>query len=291
MKLRLITSVLALTLATTSASSIFASMNFGENEQTQQSGRKRKASDLNTPSLGEHEQAQQSASKRRASGLDTPSLSDQAYDVAYNFGNFAISLGWFSFNAMKAITMKIGSKAIDTFVPLVDEDDADLQQAPTNSTSTQTTQQPTPTQNTPVETNYDGTMDSEIQVIQLDKKKQPTTTLLDLENSDSLNRALMEHNPASQYNLIQDVYMKWFQRLNERSGFKNANTKIRYYEEYAPDDVLGMQQAQQEKERCRIVLKNMAKQHPIYNVLQDKGFTHTDIMDTKEKLFLNFYNE
>lgn len=402
MKLRLITSVIALTLASTSASSIFASMNFGDDEQTQQNRRKRKAS-----------------------SLDTPSLSEQAYDVAYNFGNFAASLGRFSFNSVKTITTMVASSAYNTFmgstpthqmtiqtsasthnaaldediqgyvnklphmesehenigvlendegtiehprkrqciranapssmldltqntsshptsislitdadddenvqfaflesmrkptnhhrntlISVLDENDASLQQALyysldeadfqialTNSTRTQTTTQRPTSTNTVIEVNadvimeFDRTMDSEVQVIQADRKKKPAATLLDLEDPDSLNRALMAYNPEAQRNRIQEVYMKWFRQLNDQSGLKEANHIIRYYEEREPDNAFGMQQAKHEKERCQAQLKNMATRHPIYNVLRVEGFTHTEIMDAKAKLFLNFYNE
>lgn len=123
------------------------------------------------------------------------------------------------------------------------------------------------------------------------KKAQKKSVVIDLEDEEGLVRALNQYNPERQRNRIQEAYMNWFGKLNEMSGLKFASKKERYLEELYPDNELEKANVQVEIRWARENLRWLASCMPIHTILVRKGFTHEEITDARETLFLNFYDQ
>lgn len=120
---------------------------------------------------------------------------------------------------------------------------------------------------------------------------QRNAFMLDLEDDVGLAHALNQYNPERQRNRIQEVYVKWFRELNEKSGLREASLMERYYEEREPDNARGMADAKAQIQHARTKLKYFAAQNPIARILMQQGFSREEIKNAQETLFLNFYDQ
>lgn len=120
---------------------------------------------------------------------------------------------------------------------------------------------------------------------------QRNTRLLNLEDEAELAHALNQYNPERQRNRIQEVYVKWFRELNEKSGLKEASSIERYYEEREPYNARGIAANKVQIQNARVKLKYLAAQQPIAKILRQQGFSAEEIKNAKETLFLNFYDQ
>ncbi|ARN85026.1 hypothetical protein [Candidatus Nucleicultrix amoebiphila] len=123
-------------------------------------------------------------------------------------------------------------------------------------------------------------------IIVLEKPKSPpqeSSLLVDIDDPESIQRALNTYSIERRYNQMEPIYMRWFKELDVRSGLKQLTDQQKHSGTHNP---LLEHQINQARQR----LRELAQRNPIARILKSRGFTDAEIRYAQEQKYLNFYD-
>ncbi|ARN85027.1 hypothetical protein [Candidatus Nucleicultrix amoebiphila] len=138
-------------------------------------------------------------------------------------------------------------------------------------------------------------IDEDLPDMIVEEKAQPSRQgsglIVDIDDPESLQKALRTYSIERRYNQMEPIYMEWYKELSIESGLKRAYADKKIYDEWGSDDPEKLRQIEYQTKSARAKLIELARTNPIYTILKSRGFNDKEIRYARDQRFLNFYEK